>query len=66
MPTYNVTEIYNGRTTERDIDGITTTVTYSGTKADCEGYASTLTIGGSYSGLGVLKSYQITQSGGAI
>ena len=66
MPTYNVTEIYNGRTTERDIDGITTTVTYSGTKADCEGYASTLTIGASYSGLGVLKSYTITQYGGAI
>ena len=66
MPTYNVTEIYNGRTTERDIDGITTTVTYSGTKADCEGYASTLAIGASYSGLGVLKSYTITQYGGAI
>lgn len=66
MPTYNVTEIYNGRTWERDTNGITTTVTYSGTKADCEGWANAQTIGVSYSGLGRLDSVQVSQFGGAI
>ena len=66
MPTYNVTEIYNGREWERDTNGITTTITYSGTKTDCEGWAGQQTIGATYSGLGRLDSVSVSQFGGAI
>ena len=66
MPTYNVTEIYNGRTWERDINGINTTIVYAGDKANCEGYASSLTIGATYDGLGKLASVTVTQAEGAI
>jgi hypothetical protein len=66
MPTYNVTEIYNGRTWERDAHGINTTIVYAGDKTNCEGYANSLTVGATYDGLGKLASVTVTQAEGAI
>lgn len=63
---YSVTEVYHGRTWERDSNGITTTVIYTGTKADCDGWAAAQTIGATYAGLGKLASVAVTQDGGAI
>lgn len=66
MASYNVTEIYNGRTWERDTNGINTSITYSGTKTDCEGWANSQTIGATYSGLGRLASVEVSQFAGSI
>lgn len=66
MPTYNVTEIYNGRTWERDTNGITTTIVYCGSKTDCQGYANSQTIGVTAVGLGKLASVAVAQAEGAI
>lgn len=61
-----VTALYQGKSTERNKDGITTVETYSGTKTDCETYAASKTIGASYSGLGILDSISIAQLDGTI
>lgn len=59
-------ELYSGREVERDINGINTTVTYYGSKAECEAWASSQTIGATYTGLGILSSITISQGGGSI
>ena len=61
-----LTEIYQGRVIERDNSGITTSITYSGTKAECNTFMSTQTIGATYAGLGRLSSISIAQQGGTI
>lgn len=61
-----LTELYNGRTVERDINGINTIVTYFGSKSDCESWAASHTINATYTGLGRLASITISQAGGAI
>lgn len=61
-----LTEIYQGRVTERDNSGITTSVTYSGTHSDCQQFMQNNTIGATYAGLGRLVSISISQMGGAI
>lgn len=66
MPTYNVTEIYNGRTWERDTNGISTTIIYAGDKANCEGFANAQTIGTTAAGLGKLSNVSVAQAEGAI
>ena len=63
---WNITEIYCGREQERTADGVTTTVTYSGTEADCKGWADEQVIGATYPGLGVLRSVGTSQAGGTI
>lgn len=63
---WNITEIYCGREQERTADGVTTTVTYSGTEADCKGWADEQVIGATYAGLGVLRSVGTSQAGGSI
>lgn len=61
-----LTELYEGRTTERDVNGISTTVTYYGSEADCEAWAAAQTIGATYAGLGKLATITISQGGGSI
>lgn len=61
-----LTEIYQGRVTERDNTGITTSVTYSGTHSECVQFMQNNTIGATYAGLGRLSSISISQQGGSI
>lgn len=61
-----LTEIYQGRVIERDNSGITTSITYSGTKTDCQDFMEHYQIGTSYAGLGRLVSISISQMGGSI
>lgn len=58
--------LYNGTTTERDENGITTTYTQTGTKSECETWASNQTIGATYAGLGKLATVTVSQLGGDI
>lgn len=58
--------LYNGTTTERDENGITTTYTQTGTKSECETWASSQTIGATYAGLGKLATITVSQLGGDI
>jgi hypothetical protein len=66
MPTYNVTEIYHGRTWERDTNGITTTIIYCGSKTDCQGFADSQTIGTTTAGIGRLAAVSVNQADGGI
>ena len=66
MPTYNVTEIYHGRTWERDTNGITTTIIYCGSKTDCQGFADSQTIGTTTVGIGRLAAVSVNQADGGI
>ena len=43
-----VTALYNGKTEERDVDGITSIRTYSGTYAECTAYGQSYQIGANY------------------
>ena len=61
-----LTELYNSRTTERNINGIDTTVTYYGTKAECDAWAAAQVIGATYAGLGKLATVTVSQGGGSI
>ena len=61
-----VTALYQGKTVERNTNGITTTETYSGSKTDCETWANGKTIGATYTGLGRLESISISQYSGSI
>ena len=61
-----VTEVYNGRVEERDENGVTTSIAYTGTKTDCETYGRGRTIGATYAGLGVFAGYTVEQEGGSI
>jgi hypothetical protein len=60
-----VTALYNGKTEERDVDGITSIRTYSGTYAECTSYGASYTIGATYP-LGVYRGYTVSQLGGNI
>ena len=59
-------ELYNGRSVDRDTNGISTTITYSGTKAECDTWAAAQTIGATYAGLGKLSTTSVSQLEGAI
>jgi hypothetical protein len=59
-------ELYNGRTVDRDTNGISTTITYSGTKAECDTWAAAQTVGATYPGLGKLSNTSVSQLEGAI
>lgn len=61
-----VTALYNGRTRERDIDGITTTETYTGTYNECLIKGGEYTIGQTYQSLGTYQGYTVSQYGGDI
>lgn len=61
-----LTELYEGCTTERDVNGISTTVVYTGTKTECQNWANEQTIGATYPALGKLSSITISQAGGSI
>ena len=61
-----LTNLYNGTTTERDNNGITTTYTQFGTKSECETWAASQTIGSTYAGYGKLSNITIAQLGGDI
>ena len=58
--------LYQGRTRERDQNGITVTVTYTGTKSECEAWEAQQTIGATYAGLGKLASTSVQQREGSI
>lgn len=59
-------ELYSGREVERDVNGINTTVTYYGSKAECDAWAAAQVIGASYAGLGKLATVTVSQGGGSI
>lgn len=58
-----VTAIYQGKTDSRDVDGITSTRAYVGTRAECEAFVANYVIGTTWP-LGVFRGYTITQYGG--
>lgn len=60
-----VTALYNGRTRERNADGITTKQTYFGSYADCLTFGGNYTIGQTYPTLGVYRGYVVSQLGGS-
>ena len=60
-----VTALYNGKTEERDVDGITSIRTYSGTYAECTAYGQSYQIGANYP-LGTYQGYNVSQIGGGI
>ena len=57
---------YEGRTDERDVSGISTTIVYTGTRAECVSWESSHTIGTTYPGYGKLASFRYYQVGGTI
>lgn len=61
-----VTALYNGTTKERDVDGVTTIQTFTGTYTDCITYGSSYTVGSTYTTLGVFRGYTVSQYGGDI
>ena len=62
----SLVQVYNGKTTDYDVNGINTVITYTGTKAECETWAAGQTIGATYAGLGKLASVTVSQDSGAI
>ena len=61
-----VTLEYQGRSEEHNVNGIETSITYTGTKLDCDTWAASQTIGATYAGLGKLVSTTVQQQGGSI
>ena len=53
-------------TRERNVDGVTTKQTYTGSYADCLTFGGSYTIGQSYPSLGVYRGYIVSQHGGNI
>jgi hypothetical protein len=61
-----LTNLYEGTTTERDENGVSTTYTQTGTKAECEEWAAARVIGNTYDGYGKLSNVTVAQLGGDI
>lgn len=61
-----VTLEYQGRVEEHNVNGIETSITYTGTKLECDTWAASQTIGATYAGLGKLVSMTVQQQGGSI
>lgn len=61
-----VTASYNGLTKEKNVDGVMTRQTFTGTYNDCLLQGGSFVTGQSYAGLGVFRGYVISQVGGSI
>lgn len=61
-----LTEVYQGRSSEKNTQGITTTISYVGTKAECDDWVATHSINVTTDANGKLVSATVDQYGGSI